>query len=56
MIAHGGGTHAAGTSEHGGDLGLDASRLAVAGESVGGYMTAVVAQLANERKGLSIHY
>ena len=43
-------------SAHGGDLGLDANRLAVAGESVGGYMTAVVAQLAKERKGPSIRY
>lgn len=43
-------------SEHGEDLGLDASRLAVAGDSVGGYMTAVVAQLAKERKGPSIRY
>ncbi|HEU4682894.1 MAG TPA: alpha/beta hydrolase [Nitrospira sp.] len=43
-------------SEHGKDLGLDASRLAIAGDSVGGNMTAVVAQLAKERKGPSILY
>lgn len=43
-------------AEHGGDMGLDPRRLAVAGDSVGGYMTAVVAQLAKERKGPSIRY
>lgn len=43
-------------SEHGEDLGLDAGRLAVAGDSVGGYMTAVFTQLAKERKGPSICY
>jgi acetyl esterase len=43
-------------SEHGKDLRLDASRLAVAGDSAGGYLTAVVAQLAKERKGPSIRY
>ena len=43
-------------SEHGKDLGVDASRLAVAGDSAGGYMTAVVAQLAKERKGPAIRY
>jgi acetyl esterase len=43
-------------SEYGRDLGLDASRLAVAGDSVGGNMTAVVTQLAKERKGPSICY
>jgi acetyl esterase len=43
-------------SEHGKELGLDAGRLAVAGDSVGGNMAAVVAQLAKERKGPSIRY
>jgi acetyl esterase len=43
-------------AEHGADFGLDASRLAVAGDSVGGNMVAVVAQLAKERKGPSIRY
>jgi acetyl esterase len=38
------------------ELGLDASRLALAGDSVGGYTTGVVAQLAKERKGPSIRY
>jgi acetyl esterase len=43
-------------SEHGKDLGLDSSRLAIAGDSVGGNMTAVVTQLAKERKGPAIRY
>jgi acetyl esterase len=43
-------------SEHGRELGLDPSRLALAGDSVGGYTTAVVAQLAKERNGPSIRY
>src|SRR5262245_9093747 len=43
-------------SEHGRELELDSSRLAVAGDSVGGNMTAVVSQLAKERKGPSIRF
>lgn len=43
-------------SENGKELGLDPSRLALAGDSVGGYTTAVVSQLAKERKGPSIRY
>jgi len=43
-------------AEHGRELGLDASRLALAGDSVGGYTTAVVAQLAKERNGPAIRY
>jgi len=35
---------------------LDPSRLALAGDSVGDYTTAVVAQLAQERKGPLIRY
>jgi len=42
--------------EHGKELGLDSSRLAVAGDSVGGNMVAVVTQLAKERKGPAIRY
>ena len=42
--------------EHGDELGFDTARLAVAGDSVGGNMTAVVAQLAKERKGPTIRY
>ncbi len=43
-------------AEHGADFGLDGSRLALAGDSVGGNMTAVVALLAKERKGPAIRY
>src|ERR1700730_14045941 len=43
-------------AEHGKEFSLDASRLAVAGDSVGGNMVAVVTQLAKERKGPSIRY
>ena len=43
-------------AENGQALGLDSKRLALAGDSVGGYTTAVVAQLAKERKGPSICY
>ena len=42
--------------EHGDELGFDTARLAVAGDSVGGNMTAVVAQLAKERKRPTIRY
>jgi acetyl esterase len=43
-------------AEHGKEFGLDTSRLAVAGDSVGGNMVAVVTQLAKERKGSAIRY
>jgi acetyl esterase len=43
-------------AEHGKELGLDVRRLAVAGDSVGGNMVAVVTQLAKERKGPTIRY
>jgi acetyl esterase len=43
-------------AEHGKELGLDSSRIAVAGDSVGGNMAAVVALLAKERKGPAIRY
>jgi acetyl esterase len=43
-------------AEHGKKLGLDATRLAIAGDSVGGNMTAVVAQMAKERGGPDIRY
>jgi acetyl esterase len=43
-------------AEHGKEFGLDTSRLAVAGDSVGGNMVAVVTQLAKERKGPAIRY
>ena len=38
-------------AEHPDEFGADASRIAIAGDSVGGNMTAVVALLAKERKG-----
>ena len=41
-------------AEHGADHGLDASRIAVAGESVGGCMSAVFTQLNADRGGLDI--
>src|SRR3984893_330607 len=43
-------------AEHGQELGLDGGRLVIAGESVGGNMVAVVAQLAKERQGPAIRY
>jgi len=43
-------------AERGGELGLDGSRLAVAGESVGGNMTAAVTLMAKERGGPAIRY
>jgi acetyl esterase len=43
-------------AEHGKDLTLDTSRLAVAGDSVGGNMAAVVTLLAKERGGPKIDY
>ena len=43
-------------AEHGAELGLDGSRLAVAGDSVGGNMTAAVTLLAKERGGPAIRY
>ena len=43
-------------AEHGKEFNLDVSRLALAGDSVGGNMTAVVAQLANVRGGPELQY
>ncbi|MGH2603183.1 MAG: alpha/beta hydrolase [Dehalococcoidia bacterium] len=43
-------------AQHGAELGLDGSRLAVAGDSVGGNMTAAVTLLAKERGGPQISY
>ena len=43
-------------AEHGKEIGLDGTRLAIAGDSVGGNMTAVVALLAKERGGPAIRY
>lgn len=41
-------------SAHPGEFGVDASRLVIAGDSVGGNMTAVVSLLAKERRGPTI--
>ncbi len=43
-------------AEHGKEFGFDTDRLAVAGDSAGGNMTAAVTLLAKERKGPAIHY
>jgi acetyl esterase len=43
-------------AEHGAELGLDGDRIAVAGDSVGGNMTAAVTLLAKERGGPAIRY
>ncbi len=43
-------------AEHGHDMKLDPSRLAVAGDSVGGNMATVVALLAKERSGPKIDF
>jgi acetyl esterase len=41
-------------AEHGNEIGLDGKRLAVAGNSVGGNMAAVVALMAKDKKGPQI--
>lgn len=43
-------------AKHAGDLGADGSRIAVAGNSVGGNMTAALALMAKDRKGPKISY
>jgi len=43
-------------AEHGKEFGFDTSRLAVAGDSAGGNMTAAVTLLAKERHGPAIRY
>jgi acetyl esterase len=43
-------------AQHGAELGIDGSRLAVAGESVGGNMTAALTLLAKERGGPAIRF
>ena len=43
-------------ADHGAELGLDGSRLAVAGDSAGGNMTAAVTLLAKERGGPALRY
>src|SRR3954465_3011772 len=41
-------------ADHGADKGLDASRIAIAGDSVGGNMTAALTLMAKERSGPSL--
>jgi len=43
-------------AEHGAEMALDGTRLAVAGDSVGGNMAAVMTLLAKERKGPTLRY
>lgn len=41
---------------HGDEIGIDSNRLAIAGDSVGGNMTAAVTMLAKERGGPALRY
>jgi acetyl esterase/lipase len=43
-------------SEHAGEFGADGSRIAIAGNSVGGNMTAALTLMAKDRKGPNITY
>ena len=43
-------------SEHAGELGADADRLAIAGDSAGGNLTAVVALMARDRGGPALRF
>jgi acetyl esterase/lipase len=43
-------------AEHAGEFGADGSRIAIAGNSVGGNMTAALALMAKDRKGPKISY
>src|SRR6185503_523386 len=43
-------------AEHAGEFGADGSRIAVAGNSVGGNMTAALALMAKDRNGPKINY
>ncbi len=43
-------------AEHAGDFGADGSRIAIAGNSVGGNMTAALTLMAKDRKGPKISY
>jgi acetyl esterase len=43
-------------AERGGELGIDPTRIAIGGDSAGGNLTAVVAQMARDRRGPSLRY
>jgi acetyl esterase len=43
-------------AEHGSELNIDSTRLAVAGDSVGGNMTAAIALMAKERNGPALRF
>ncbi len=43
-------------SEHGTELGVDSSRLAIGGDSAGGNLAAVVAQMARDRGGAALAF
>jgi acetyl esterase/lipase len=43
-------------AEHAGEFGADGARIAVAGNSVGGNMTAAISLLSKDRKGPKINY
>lgn len=43
-------------AEHTAELGIDPARLAIAGDSAGGHITAVVAQMARDRGGPSLAF
>ena len=44
------------TAAHAGELGADGSRIAIAGNSVGGDMAAALALMAKDRKGPKVSY
>jgi acetyl esterase len=43
-------------AEHAGELGVDAQRIGIGGDSAGGNLTAVVAQMARDRRGPALRH